>query len=80
MTRIGLRDYVLAGVGMLPGTLLYVYYGAVAGEVAAVASGAGVERDTGYYAVLGLGLLATLAVTTLVTRTARRALREATGA
>jgi uncharacterized membrane protein YdjX (TVP38/TMEM64 family) len=80
LTRVRLVDYVVASVGMLPGTLLYVYSGKVAGDVAAVAGGAGPERGSGYYAVLVLGLLATVAVTTVVTRTARRALREATGA
>jgi len=48
--------------------------------VTALAGGASVEKGAGYYAVLVLGLAATVAVTTVVTRTARRALREATGA
>jgi hypothetical protein len=64
---------------MLPGTLLYVYYGKLAGDVAALAGGVAPERGPGYYAVLGLGLAATLAVTVIVTRLARKALRDATG-
>jgi uncharacterized membrane protein YdjX (TVP38/TMEM64 family) len=79
LTRVRFSDYVAASVGMLPGTLLYVYYGKLAGDVAALASGAAPEKGVGYYAVLVLGLAATVVVTTLVTRTARRALREATG-
>lgn len=78
LTRVRFPDFVAASVGMLPGTLLYVYYGKVAGDVARLAGGAGVEKGTGYYAVLALGLVATIVVTTLVTRTARRALEEAT--
>lgn len=78
LTRVRLVDYVVASLGMLPGTLLYVYTGKVAGDVAAVAGGAAPARGAGYYVVLGLGLAATLAVTILVTRTARRALSEAT--
>ena len=78
LTNVRLRDYVIACFGMLPGTLLYVYYGKLAGDVAAVAAGAGPERGVGYWVVLGIGLVATVVVTTLVTRTARRALREAT--
>lgn len=77
LTRISFRDYLLASVGMLPGTVLYVYYGKLAGDVAALASGAAPVRGAGYYAVLGLGLVATVAVTALVTRIARKALREA---
>ena len=55
-----------------------MYYGKVAGDVARLAGGTTVRRGAGYYVVLGLGLVATVAVTTLVARTARRALREAT--
>ncbi|MCU0633641.1 MAG: TVP38/TMEM64 family protein [Gemmatimonadaceae bacterium] len=79
LTRVSLRDYLFASVGMLPGTLLYVYYGKLAGDVATLASGAKTPRDTAYYVVLGVGLAATIAVTALITRTARTALRTATG-
>ena len=79
LTNVRFADYVVASVGMLPGTLLYVYYGKLAGDVAALAGGAAPEKGAGYYAVLILGLVATVVVTTLVTRTARRALKEATG-
>ncbi len=79
LTQVRFADYFAASIGMLPGTLLYVYYGKLAGDVAALAGGAAVEKGAGYYAVLLLGLAATVVVTTLVTRTARRALREATG-
>lgn len=79
LTRVRFVDFVVASVGMLPGTLLYVYTGKVAGDVAAAAGGRGPARGAGDYAVLALGLAATVAVTVLVTRTARRALRAATG-
>jgi uncharacterized membrane protein YdjX (TVP38/TMEM64 family) len=80
LTRVRFVDALVASIGMLPGTLLYVYYGKLAGEVASLAGGAPVERGAAYYAVLGLGLVATLLVTTIVARTARTALREATDA
>ena len=79
LTQVRLRDYVLACFGMLPGTLLYIYYGKLAGDVAALAAGTQTDRGAGYWTVLIVGLLATLAVTTIVTRIARAALREATG-
>jgi uncharacterized membrane protein YdjX (TVP38/TMEM64 family) len=79
LTRVGFADYWIASIGMLPGTVLYVYSGKIAGDVAAVAAGAGPERGGAETALLGVGLLATLVVTTLVTRIARRALAEATG-
>ena len=79
LTRVRLADYVLAGFGMLPGTLLYVYLGAVAGQAAAVAGGGGVAKSPVEYASTAIGLLATVIVTVIVTRIARRALDEATG-
>ncbi len=74
-TRVRFVDYVVASVGMIPGTILYVYYGKLAGDVASLTSGAAVPRGAGYYIILGLGLAATLVVTTIVTRLARRALK-----
>ena len=78
LTQVRFGDYLIACIGMLPGTLLYVYYGALAGEVAALAGGATAEKGVGYYSLLVVGGIATVAVTTVVTRTARRALDEAT--
>jgi uncharacterized membrane protein YdjX (TVP38/TMEM64 family) len=80
LTRISFRDYLLGCIGMIPGTLLYVYYGKLAGDVASLAAGVQVERGPEYYAVLMLGLVATIWVTTVVTRAARRALAEVTQA
>jgi uncharacterized membrane protein YdjX (TVP38/TMEM64 family) len=79
LTRVRFRDYVLASAGMLPATLLFVYYGAILGDVARVASGAPIPRRREYYVLLGIGLVATIVVTVLLTRTARRALRDAIG-
>jgi uncharacterized membrane protein YdjX (TVP38/TMEM64 family) len=79
LTTVRFADYLLAAVGMIPGTILYVYYGKLAGDVAALAGGAAVERGAGYWLVLGLGLVASVVVATLVGRTAKRALAEAVG-
>jgi uncharacterized membrane protein YdjX (TVP38/TMEM64 family) len=78
LTRVRLLDYFVASIGMLPGTLLYVYTGKVAGEVAAVAGGRAGGKGVGDLLVLVLGLAATAAVTVFVTRIARRALANAT--
>jgi len=78
LTQVRFGDYLLAMVGILPGTILYVYTGKLAGDVAALASGATAPKGMGYYVVLGLGLAATVVVTSIVTRTARRALQEVT--
>ncbi len=78
LTNVRFVDYVAASVGMLPGTLLYVYYGKVIGDVAALAGGTAREKGPADYAILILGLVATIVVTTVVTRIARRALQDAT--
>jgi len=76
LTAVRFWPYVLASwIAMLPGTFLYVYLGHLGRESLAAAGGAK-ERGLGQWALLVIGLLATLAVTVYVTRLARRALRE----
>lgn len=76
LTTISLREYAWSSwLGMAPGTLLYVWLGAAAGE--AVRAGAGGRaRTPAEWAFFALGLLATLGAVTLVGRAARRALAE----
>jgi uncharacterized membrane protein YdjX (TVP38/TMEM64 family) len=74
LTSVRLRDYALACIAMLPGTLLYVYYGRVIGDVAALAAGARAPAGTTYYIFLAIGLLATIAATAWLARIAKREL------
>lgn len=80
VTGVPLGSYVLASfIGMLPGTFLYVYLGSLVTNASEITSGtarAGAAGQALYFA----GLVATLAVTVIVTRVARKALREAIGA
>lgn len=76
LTTISLADFVSASVGMIPGTIVYTYGGKVTGEALALAGQAQVAKDASYYVVLLGGLVATVAATMVVTRTARRALRD----
>src|SRR5204862_5870123 len=75
LTRVKLRHYVLASwLGMIPGTVMYVYLGSL------VNVGAGHrQRTTGEWILYGVGLLATVIVTVFVTRLARRALAKKIG-
>jgi uncharacterized membrane protein YdjX (TVP38/TMEM64 family) len=77
-TRIALGQYVLASwIGMMPGTLMYVYLGSLAGNLAALSRGAGGQpRTPAQWTLYAVGLLATVAVTVYVTRIARRALNQ----
>jgi uncharacterized membrane protein YdjX (TVP38/TMEM64 family) len=76
LTRVPFLQYVAASVAMLPGTLLFVYYGKALGSLAALAGGGQAQKGTEFWVFLGVGLLATIAVTTYVTRLAARALRR----
>lgn len=78
LTKVRLVDFLIASAGMIPGTLLYVYSGKLASVVVGASNTAAPPRGAAFYAVLGLGLAATLAVTVLVTRLARKALADAT--
>jgi uncharacterized membrane protein YdjX (TVP38/TMEM64 family) len=72
LTRIRLHAYVIAtATGILPGTFLYVYLGS-AGQAWA---GSG-QADTAHEAFFWFGLMATLGLAIVATRTARRALRQ----
>ncbi len=72
LTPVKLGHYVLASwIGMLPGTVMYVYGGTLAQAVAGDRT-----RSAGGWALYSVGLLATVAVTLFVTRLARRALAE----
>ncbi len=75
-TRISIKDFVIASAGMLPGAVMYAYAGKVTGEALALAGQAELPKNASYYAILVAGLAATLAATTVITRTARRALRD----
>ena len=78
LTKVRIGDFVLASVGMLPGTLLYVYSGNLASVVVGATDATAPAKGPAFYAVLGLGLAATAAVTLLITRVAKRALADAT--
>ena len=74
LTGVRVRDFVLGSwIGMLPGTLLYVWLGAGARSLAAVVAGT-YQRPAAWLILFGAGLLATAAAVALVTRAARRAL------
>ena len=71
VTQVSLRDYVLASwIGMMPGTLMYVYLGSLAGDLATLGVGQR-ARTPADWTLYITGLLATVAVTVYLTRLAR---------
>ena len=76
LTQVSLRDYFFASwIGMMPGTVMYVYIGSLAGDLARLGAG---ERDrtVAEWTLYVVGLIATVAVTVYVTKLARKALEK----
>jgi uncharacterized membrane protein YdjX (TVP38/TMEM64 family) len=72
VTAVKPRDYILGSwIGMFPATVLYVYAGSAAADVAQALTGK-VETGGAGRVLLFVGLVATVVVTVLVTRIARR--------
>ncbi|MGB3402282.1 MAG: TVP38/TMEM64 family protein [Microcoleaceae cyanobacterium] len=76
LTKVTFKDYFLASwIGMMPGTVMYVYLGSVAGELATLGA-EGRTRTTAEWILYGVGLVATVAVTIYVTKIAKKALNQ----
>jgi len=74
ITAVRFPNYALASwIGMMPGTLLYVYLGSAAQNLTEVFSG---EAASGSNWLLYVGLAATLVLTVLITRFATQALNS----
>ena len=74
LTRVSFKDYLLASwIGMLPGTIMYVYIGSLAADLASLGA-SGRSRTPAEWALYGVGLAATVAVVLYVSRIARQAL------
>ena len=78
LTRVRFRDYVIGSfLGMLPGTALYVYLGSLVTSASELLSGRSSDVGTAGQVLYWTGLVATLAVTVLVSRIAKQALDRA---
>jgi uncharacterized membrane protein YdjX (TVP38/TMEM64 family) len=83
LTRVKTGDYVLGSlVGMFPGTVLYVYLGSLLTSASELLSRrapggeAAAGADVATSALYWFGLVATVLVTVVIARTARRALAK----
>lgn len=72
LTKVSLPQYILASwIGMMPGTVLYVYFGTLGGNAAEGG------LTTGEWVMNGIALVATVLVTVVITRMAKKALKDA---
>jgi uncharacterized membrane protein YdjX (TVP38/TMEM64 family) len=79
ITQVSLKDYVLGSVGMIPGTILYVYIGSLIGSVAQIGmKGTTLDPQTQniQWVVKIVGFIATIAVTIFIARIAKKTLDE----
>jgi uncharacterized membrane protein YdjX (TVP38/TMEM64 family) len=77
LTKISFWKYALGSwIGMMPGTIMYVYFGAGLRSLADAAAG-NVEKSTAGTIFFWIGMGVTLIVTLFVTGVARKALRQA---
>ncbi|MBE9146203.1 TVP38/TMEM64 family protein [Planktothrix mougeotii] len=76
LTNVSLKDYFLASwIGMLPGTILYVYLGSLVGSLAQLGMGER-SRTPIEWLLYGIGLMATVIVTIYITKIAQNALNQ----
>ncbi|MDJ0737878.1 MAG: TVP38/TMEM64 family protein [Nostocaceae cyanobacterium] len=76
LTGVSLKDYFLGSVGMIPGTIMYVYIGSLAGSLATIGTSNQPSNPTVEWAIRIIGFIATVVVTFYVTKIARKALEE----
>ena len=74
LTQVSLKDYVIASwIGMMPGTIMYVYIGSLAKDLATL-SGGGEQAGALEWALQIIGFIITVGVTVYVTKIAKKAL------
>lgn len=81
ITQVSFKDYVTGFLGMIPGTIMYVYIGSLAGNLAMIGSeSANPEAERVQWIIRIVGFIATVAVTVYVTRIAKKALDQSVSA
>ncbi|MEB3215708.1 MAG: TVP38/TMEM64 family protein [Nostocales cyanobacterium 94392] len=80
VTQVSLKDYILGSIGMIPGTVMYVYMGSLIGNIAIKNPSIPISPETQFAQTLlqGVGLIATVFVTIYIAKVAKKALKETT--
>ncbi|OBQ38888.1 MAG: hypothetical protein AN485_06950 [Anabaena sp. MDT14b] len=76
ITSVSFQDYLIGSVGMIPGTIMYVYFGSLVGDIALIGSKNQPGNIILHWVIQIMGLIATIAVTVYVTKIAKKALED----
>ncbi len=79
VTQVSLKDYILGSIGMIPGTVMYVYMGSVVTDIAMINTNSQPttpEVKIAQWLIQGIGLIATIVVTIYVTKIAQKVLKQ----
>ena len=77
VTQVSLKDYCLGSIGMIPGTVMYVYLGSLACDCASLKTAAqplNPQVEAVQWIMRVVGFIATVAVTVYMTQIAKKAL------
>ncbi|WP_240039126.1 MULTISPECIES: TVP38/TMEM64 family protein [Okeania] len=75
--QVSLKDYILGSLGMIPGTVMYVYIGSIVGDITLIGTSQQPTNSTvevTKWIINIVGLIATVLVTIYITRQANKAL------
>jgi uncharacterized membrane protein YdjX (TVP38/TMEM64 family) len=79
ITRVALKDYILGSIGMIPGTIMYVYLGSLAMDINSLNSQTNSPKiQAMQWSLRLIGLIATIAVSIYIARIAKRSLLQIT--
>lgn len=78
VTCVSLKDYVIGSIGMIPGSILYVYLGSLVSDIASLGMPQEMnpQAQIAQWIVKIVGFFATVAVTFYITRIAKKALNQ----
>jgi uncharacterized membrane protein YdjX (TVP38/TMEM64 family) len=79
VTRVSLKDYAIGSVGMIPGSVMYVYLGSLAGGIVSLGTPQemNAEAQIARWLIKIVGCLATVSISLYVARIAKKALNQA---
>jgi uncharacterized membrane protein YdjX (TVP38/TMEM64 family) len=78
VTCVSLKDYVIGSMGMIPGSVMYVYLGSLVGDIALLGMPQEMnsQAQTVQWLIKIVGFLATIAVSLYITQIAKKALNQ----